>query len=211
MKTVGEILAEARKKKNLEIEQIAEATKIRPCFLKIIEENNFNELPSATVGQGFIKNYAQFLGLSPKFALAVFRRDFIEDKQGKIIPRGLVEPLDKPRFLRSSRIGFFILTAVLILSLLIYLMSQYLSLRRGPSLKISSPQDQLHTEAAFVEVVGETEPDATVTVNGRLVNLSSEGEFSFALDLNEGKNLVIVEAVNKLNKTRREVREVFRD
>jgi cytoskeletal protein RodZ len=211
MKTVGEILSEERKKRGIKIKTVAEVTKIRPRFVKAIEENNFSKLPSAPITHGFIKNYADFLDLSPRFVLAVFRRDFIEDQKGKIVPRGLVKPLDSPKFLRSSKLGFFLLTIIFLIGVLVYLTGQYLSLIRGPSLEIITPLDQSKIDASFLEVKGKTEPDAVVRVNGGIINISSEGEFICRVSLNEGENTIVIEATNRLDKTRKILRKVFRE
>jgi len=211
MKTVGEILSEERKKRGIKIEVVAEATKIRPRFLRAIEKNEFVKLPSIASAHGFIKNYAQFLGISPKFVLAIFRRDFYEDKKGRIVLRGLVNPLDAPRFLRSPRIGFFLATGIFIVGILFYLSSQYLSLMRGPHLEVITPLDQARIFSSSIEVIGKSESDAVVVINGGLTNVSPKGDFEVAIDLVEGKNIIIVEATNRLGKMKRVTREVFKE
>lgn len=210
MKTVGEILSAKRKKKKVDIQAVAEATKIRPRFIKAIEKNDFNQLPSASTAYGFIKNYASYLRISSQYVLAIFRRDFYEDKKGKIIPRGLVKPLDSPKILRSPRIGLFLLTGLFIIALLVYLASQYFSLVRGPFLEVTAPQEKTNTPLSLIEVTGKTEPDATVQVNGQLTNVSSRGKFSQMVNLNEGKNLIVIEATSKFGRKKRAVREIFR-
>lgn len=210
MKTVGEILSQKRKKKGLKISAVAEATKIRAPFIKAIEKNDFSQLPSSTTAFGFIKNYAEFLNLSPKYVLAIFRRDFIEDKKGRIIPRGLVKPLDQKGFLRSPRFGFFLLVSLFLLSLLVYLVSQYLAFIRGPSLKVTAPLDQTTTAISFTQIIGQTDPDATVKINGELISLSSEGFFDLEFSLAEGQNIIVIEATSRLGKTEKITRQVTR-
>ena len=65
MQTLGEKLAEARMNKGLSIQEASEQTKIRVCFLEAFEQNNFDlDLPDI-YKQGFVKNYADLLGLDP--------------------------------------------------------------------------------------------------------------------------------------------------
>jgi len=210
MKTVGEVLAKARKKKRLDIGEVAEATKIRPSFLRAIEKNNFIKFSSFSTTRGFIKNYAEYLDLSSEYILAVFRRDFAQNKRGKIIPRGLVKPLDEPGMWGSPKIGVFFFFTLFLTGIIIYLGSQYFLLMRGPFLEIISPQDKITTEVSDIEIIGKTELGATVSVNGRLIDVSSKGEFTYVLELTEGKNLIIIEASNRLGKTNRIAREVTR-
>jgi len=63
MATVGEFLRKYRQEKNLTLLQIAQATKIKPEFLRAIEEDEGHLLPSAVQAKGFLRLYADFLGL----------------------------------------------------------------------------------------------------------------------------------------------------
>tara|TARA_B000000557_G_C20791591_1_gene451276 strand:+ start:546 stop:1439 length:894 start_codon:yes stop_codon:yes gene_type:complete len=65
MNTLGEKLAEARMKKGLSIQECSEQTKIRVSFLEAFEQDNFDiDLPDI-YKKGFMKNYAELLGLDP--------------------------------------------------------------------------------------------------------------------------------------------------
>ncbi|MBN1263598.1 MAG: helix-turn-helix domain-containing protein [Candidatus Pacebacteria bacterium] len=210
MKTVGKILKETRKKKEISLVRAASSTRIRLGFLRSIENNDFARLPSAASAYGFVKNYAEYLGVSTERVLAVFRRDFLTDKKGRVVPRGLVKPLDTPGFFRSSRLGFFLATFCFIAAILAYLGWQYFSLSRGPQLALVSPDDQVRVFGDSIEVAGNSEPDATVRINGESIVLSGRGDFTAIVFLKEGKNVILVEATNKWGKKTRQVREVYR-
>ncbi|PJE68066.1 hypothetical protein COU94_03875, partial [Candidatus Shapirobacteria bacterium CG10_big_fil_rev_8_21_14_0_10_38_8] len=66
MRTVGEILKEARIKKGISLQEVALSTKIRPNFLEEIESNQFNKVAEGAVVKGLIKNYAEFLDISSR-------------------------------------------------------------------------------------------------------------------------------------------------
>lgn len=80
MGSVGERLKEARLDKELSLEEVEKRTKIRKDYLFALEEDRYQDLPAGAYIQGFIKNYAQVLGLKPEPLLAIFRRDY----RGKI-------------------------------------------------------------------------------------------------------------------------------
>lgn len=70
MKTIGEQLEEARKRKGISLAEASEATKIRGDFLQSIEQNEFSfDLPDI-YKRGFVKNYANYLKLDTKTILA---------------------------------------------------------------------------------------------------------------------------------------------
>src|SRR5437773_2412912 len=62
---LGEILLMARQSKGIELERAARDTKIRARYLAALESGEFRELPGAVYTKGFLRNYAQYLGLDP--------------------------------------------------------------------------------------------------------------------------------------------------
>ncbi len=70
MRSIGERLEEARKRKGISLREAAEATKIRADFLSSIEQNKFDfDLPDI-YKRGFLKNYARYLKLDADKLLA---------------------------------------------------------------------------------------------------------------------------------------------
>jgi len=208
MKSTGQILREARLARKLEIEEVAKITKIRPRFLSLLESDDFSQLPNGIVARGFIKNYGQFLGLPPNYLLAVFRRDFAENKAGQIVPRGMVEPLTKTSIWtpKSTVIAVVVFLLTLFLGYLVY---QYSLLIGPPYLSLNSPPDGLTTSQTTVEVYGKTDPEATISVNNKLVALDKGGQFYVRLELNSGSNKIVVTASNKSGKNNSFTRRVF--
>lgn len=200
MKTVGEVLSRVRKEKGLTIEQIAEKTKIRQKFITAIEENAFENLPSSAVAQGFIKNYAEYLGASASYVLALFRRDFVADEAGKIIPRQLAEPLVSKPFWQSPRFGYVSAGLGLIIIVGLYLFFQYFTFWNGPRLAIEQPPVGFVTESDFTEVVGCTEPEAVVRINAQLVALDTQGCFHQGVPLEKGENVFLIVAENSIGR-----------
>lgn len=62
--TIGEQLAIARRKKGLSIKKAEEATKIRAKFLEALEDDDYDNVPEPVYIKGFIRTYANFLGLN---------------------------------------------------------------------------------------------------------------------------------------------------
>jgi cytoskeleton protein RodZ len=60
---VGQRLREARTQRGIQLNEVERATKIRLRFLRAIEDDCWDELPSAADARGFISAYASFLGL----------------------------------------------------------------------------------------------------------------------------------------------------
>ena len=60
---IGPTLVEARTAKGLSLGDVEQATKIRKRYLEGLERDDYTVLPDAVYTQGFLKTYANFLGL----------------------------------------------------------------------------------------------------------------------------------------------------
>ena len=60
---IGAVLESARTEKGLTLEEVEQATKIRKRYLEGLEREDYSMLPDAVYAQGFLKTYANFLGL----------------------------------------------------------------------------------------------------------------------------------------------------
>ena len=93
MGELGSTLRQAREALGLSLEQVQEATKIRGPYLQALEEEAFEALPAAVYVRGFLKNYAQFLGLDPQEVLALYQGTQPTEAPSSATPM-LDEPLD---------------------------------------------------------------------------------------------------------------------
>lgn len=69
---LGKRLKESREAKGLEIAQVAEVLKVRRAILEALEDCRFDELPEPALARGYLKRYAQVLGLDPAPLLALY-------------------------------------------------------------------------------------------------------------------------------------------
>ena len=60
---LGRILEQKRKEKGLSLEDVEQATKIRKRYLDGLEREDYAVLPAGVYAQGFLKTYANYLGL----------------------------------------------------------------------------------------------------------------------------------------------------
>lgn len=74
MQTVGEILKDEREKKNLSVKDIESGTSIRALYINAIEEGNYKIVPGEVYLKGFIRNYANYLGLDGAELVELYRQ-----------------------------------------------------------------------------------------------------------------------------------------
>ncbi len=76
---LGTSLREARTRQGLDIPQAELATKIRAKYLRALEEEHFDVLPAETYVKGFLRAYADFLGLDGQLYVDEYESRFAED------------------------------------------------------------------------------------------------------------------------------------
>ncbi len=68
--TIGQQLKRVRESRYLTIQKVVEETRIRAHYLEAMEADNFEALPSPAQARGFLRIYADFLGLSLEEVIA---------------------------------------------------------------------------------------------------------------------------------------------
>ena len=86
---IGQPLRRAREARSLSIEQAATVTHIRPHYLRAIEADEFETFPSSVHARGFLRAYADFLGIDPEplvVELEQKEETEVEDKGSELAP-----------------------------------------------------------------------------------------------------------------------------
>jgi len=205
MKRVGQVLKEARIAARLTLEEVEKKTKIRKKNLVALEESNYSDLPPPTYVKGLIKNYGQFLGLSPNSLLALFRREYSGLEKETLSATFLNLPF---KFRLTPGLTISVFGALAVLGLVVYIGIQYFSLISAPRLEIKAPADFLRTSERQTEIIGQTDHDATVSVNSEKVDLDEDGNFKVQITLAEGLNEVEIVAKSKFGREKKVKRTI---
>ena len=78
---IGNSLREARVRQHLELTEIELATKIRARYLRALEEENFEALPAQTYVKGFLRTYADYLGLDGQLYVDEFNSRYAAEDE----------------------------------------------------------------------------------------------------------------------------------
>jgi cytoskeletal protein RodZ len=200
MKTVGQVLAEARATKKITLTEAERSTKIRVDILRALEADDFSRLPSSTYIRGFIKNYGSFLDLDSDQLLAIFRRQYDVGRGPAFAILPDLSSKETPKLTLTPGRAFGLGISVLVLGFLGYLLAQYQSYAAAPMLSITAPSENLRVNNGAVQVVGRTDRDATLKINGQEIALTESGAFSVSVTLPDGTSDLTFSAVNKLGR-----------
>lgn len=72
---LGDLLRRERERRGDQLEYIAEYLRIRPSFLRALENSRYEEFPADAYVIGFLRSYAEFLGLNGKDAIDYYRHE----------------------------------------------------------------------------------------------------------------------------------------
>lgn len=209
MRTVGQILKEEREKKFYTLDEVEKVTKIRKELLQALEAGQYQKLPPPTFVQGFIKNYGRFLGLNSEKLLAVFRREFSENKNPPRVMESFSHPPEDKKFrITPARVVATVVFSLIII-FFVYLWFEYRFLVGAPFLEVNQPTDQLNISVTEVTVVGKTDPEAKVAINEQQIAVDQDGKFSQVIKLSDNVNNISISSTSKTGQQTKIQRTVF--
>ena len=201
---LGERLLAAREARGIDLLRAERETKIRRGYLAALERGDYASLPGGVYVRGFLRNYAQYLGIDPDEAVAQWHREAPADAPEPVIvvPRPLVSPR-KGLVLTSGVVVAAVATLGVVL-ILAYIGFQLVRFSEPPPLSVVDP----------ATAVTDVAQDATtytlrgLTVAGGLVTIAApgrdplnitaggDGTWLATVDLRRGKNQFDVSAVD---------------
>jgi hypothetical protein len=117
---IGNSLREARVRQGLEYPQIELATKIRAKYIRALEDEQFAVLPAQTYIKGFLRTYAEYLGLDGQLYVDEFSSRFVadglEDAPRRVAPRVHQDRGIERKVLVFALAGITALTALVIVA-----------------------------------------------------------------------------------------------
>ncbi len=197
MLSAGEMLFGRRLELKLTFTSLSQITKIPLTSLKALEKSQFDDLPAYPFLKGMVRNYAQVLNLDPVKVVAVFKRDY-DRRQKKSTPLVLTKSLGPTpliRFLETPQILFLAGVALLAVVVSWSLWRVY----QPPRLTVEMPVNG-QTAISPVEIKGKTDRDASLSLNGKTLNLKPDGSFETTFAAEPGTAELTFRAVSRRQK-----------
>jgi hypothetical protein len=92
---IGNSLRDVRLKQGLDYPQVELATKIRAKYIRAIEEEQFDSLPAETYVKGFLRTYADYLGLDGQL--------YVDEYDSRFVVEDLATASERRRAARRPR------------------------------------------------------------------------------------------------------------
>jgi cytoskeleton protein RodZ len=117
---IGSSLREARVRQGLDFPDLEQSTKIRPKYLRALEEERFDILPAPTYVRGFLRSYAEALGLDGQPFVDEYNSRFtVGGEEDAPVHLRRPPPRRRERQPRESRIAVLALLGIVVVTALV--------------------------------------------------------------------------------------------
>jgi hypothetical protein len=154
---IGNSLREARLRRHIEFVEAEHGTKIRGKYLRALEDERFELLPSHTYVKGFLRSYAEYLGLDGQLYVDEYNSRFVIGEEDAPLrsPRRVPAARSRRADRRESNIVLLALTAIGLVTALVIVAWRFGNVDQEPVRGLSSTPTVTTVAAA---------PDAAGTV-----------------------------------------------
>jgi hypothetical protein len=119
---IGSSLREARLRQGLDFPEVEQVTKIRGKYLRALEDEQFDLLPAQTYVKGFLRGYAEYLGLDGQLYVDEFNSRYVVGHEDELPPRPRRSaappraPRVQSRVVLLTLLGIAVVTALVIVA-----------------------------------------------------------------------------------------------
>lgn len=160
MNNIGRILFEERKSQKKSIQDVQEGTKIRGEYIKALENEDFSKIPGSTYIIGFIKSYAEFLGLNAEELVTRYKMEYgTQTREEQELFANKEVPLPIPEESKYNRRNWIIAGALFLIIISFFIIRSCGS--REKTSEIITPKK--NTEVAVTTSSQTSQTTATVT------------------------------------------------
>jgi cytoskeletal protein RodZ len=200
--TLGEKLRNLRSERRISLSEVSRSTRIQFKYLEYLEAGDYKSLPADVYVKGFLRGYAEFLGVDENILIRLYEKEKgIKKNLEKSTVSTKKEKINISPFLVTPKVIAVVLGALLIFSGFFYLYREVGAFANMPKLVILNPEQNAVENSNSVVVAGVTDKDAKVFINNQPVLVSDEGRFSESLALQFGTNAISIKAVNRFDKS----------
>lgn len=200
--TLGESLKMVREEDGLSVEALGQRAHVQPKYIVAIEAGRYDQTPGPTYVRGFLRSIASVLNVSADTVVAKFDSEPFPATLGTM-PNTKARNFFTNRFIRITGL------AALLLAALVYFGVQIAHIIAPPLLLVHQPATDIMVTEPRVTLVGSSEAEVDVQVNGRTIQVDTQGNFQEIVDLQPGVNTLTVTATKKRSRAATVIRRVL--
>lgn len=207
--SLGEKLRQKREEKNISIKEASDELKIPIEYLSAIEKEDWSKIPGEIYIKNFLKTYCDFLSIHFGLSFNYYKKQKEQNslkkqeiKENKL--KNFANSITPHRF----RSFLFVVVLLFFLGYIYYETSNYI---KPPKLEIFQPNKDYVTKDNLVTILGKTDEEALLYINGQNIALEDDGVFSIEVKLKYGLNNFEIISQRKHGRQHRENVVVFKE
>lgn len=105
IENIGQYLKNTREERKIPIAQVAQALKTKLETIQALEANDFSKIPAPTYVKGYLRSYANYLGIDSDHLIAEYNRQYPTESKQVLILQGKKLPsvgLDAKKLIRPK-------------------------------------------------------------------------------------------------------------
>jgi cytoskeletal protein RodZ len=121
IENLGEYLKQLREEKKISVSQVAQTLKTKLETIHALEANDFEKIPAPTYVKGYLRSYANLLGIDADSLLMEYNRQFPQAKQPLVPPVHKIPNvnIDMMKVFKSKIFIFSTISIIILISLII--------------------------------------------------------------------------------------------
>lgn len=202
------ILKHRRESLEIALSEAEQATRIRLSYLEAIESGDYDSLKDDVYSRGYVRNYADYLGLDPKPIMKIYERERASEremrrqsrrKHGGSVKLGL-KPIRSNRMIVTPRTFLLVSILSMFAVVVLYIGWQVAVLSAPPRININTSEATVVT-TNFGYISGRVDGGADLYINDSPVLVAADGSFRERIAVVDGRNEIRLSAKNRLGKT----------
>src|SRR5262249_17676473 len=158
---IGNSLREARARRKLTYDQVEAETKIRAKYIRCLEDEEYDALPSGTYVKGFLRTYADYLGLDGQLYVDEYNSRFGDTHHEDQLFRRRERPV--PRRRQTKRGVMVALAGIVAVGVLFFVAWRFGGEKATPPVDTPPPTATTHVRASNPNLPTRTHATTTPT------------------------------------------------
>ncbi|MEK7565286.1 MAG: helix-turn-helix domain-containing protein [Patescibacteria group bacterium] len=204
---LSDYLTERRKFLKISFGDLVTKTGIPAKHLKKIEKGEWCDLPSGVYVKGFLKKYAEVVGLDEKELALRYENEWNQICKIELL-KLKNKTLNRINFLKQFSFRWIILGTIGVFVLL-YIGWQFKVILEKPDLSLNYPiESDIIVDNPKLEFKGKVSQDSALTINNEIIFAGEDGSFTKEVELLNGVNTFEIKAVSRFGKENKVVRRI---
>lgn len=199
--SLGEKLKARREALGLNLDDIAHEIQAPKKYFEALEEDRYDVFSAKVYAAGFLKKFLSLLALEE--TQEEFLKEFATEWEVRMFRKRkeiVSLPVNKNGFLLTPFRLWFIGGAIGVGVVTILVVWQLIGFVGAPTLELDAPKDKTVVGEPSLQIIGRTDRENRLTVNGRELTIDESGAVYEAIELQPGLNVLEFIAENKFGK-----------